>query len=93
MNSDCWADIARTVIIMEKPVLFLKREVELPHFLKKGTPEKFNRRKMTWKDIIPDFLIFIIPVIAGAILLLIEFQWTILILVIVLLLRGFFAMQ
>jgi len=70
---------------------FLKREVELPHFLKKGTPEKFNRRKMTWKDIIPDFLVFIIPVIAGCILLLIEFQWTILILVIVLLLLGFFG--
>jgi hypothetical protein len=46
---------------------------------------------MTWKDIIPDFLVFIIPVIAGCILLLIEFQWTILILVIVLLLPGFFG--
>ena len=48
---------------------------------------------MTWKDIIPDFLVFIIPVIAGCILLLIEFQWTILILVIVLVLLGFSAMQ
>jgi hypothetical protein len=46
---------------------------------------------MTWKDIIPDFLVFIIPVLAGCILLLIEFQWTILILVIVLLLLGFFG--
>jgi hypothetical protein len=57
----------------------------------KGTPEQFNRKKMTWKDIIPDFLVFIIPVIAGSILLLIEFQWTILILVIILLLLGFFG--
>jgi hypothetical protein len=57
----------------------------------KGTTEQFNRKKMTWKDIIPDFLVFIIPVIAGSILLLIEFQWTILILVIILLLLGFFG--
>ena len=55
----------------------------------KGTPEQFSMKKITWKDIIPDFLVFIIPVLAGIVLLLNEFQWIILILVIVLLILGF----
>jgi len=55
----------------------------------KGTPERFLQKKITWKDIIPDFLVFIVPVIAGIFLLLNEFQWIILFLVIVLLILGF----
>jgi hypothetical protein len=55
----------------------------------KGIPERFCQKKITWKDIIPDFLVFFIPVIAGIALLLIEFQWTILFLVIFLLILGF----
>jgi hypothetical protein len=57
----------------------------------KGTPERFLQKKITWKDIIPDFLVFIIPVFAGILLLLNEFQWIILFLVIVLLILGFFG--
>ena len=55
----------------------------------KGTPERFRQKKITWKDIIPDFLVFIIPVLAGIVLLINEFQWIILILIIVLLILGF----
>ncbi len=58
-------------------------------FFPKGIPERFRHKKITWKDIIPDFLVFIVPVIAGCILLLIEFQWIILFFVIVLLILGF----
>jgi hypothetical protein len=58
-------------------------------FFRKGTPEKFSHINLTWKDIVPDFLVFIIPVLAGILLLVQEFSWTILILIIVLLLLGF----
>ena len=44
---------------------------------------------ITWKDIAPDFLLFIIPVLAGIMLLIQGFTWTILSLVIALLLLGF----
>ena len=58
-------------------------------FFKRGSPEKFTATTITWKDIVPDFLLFIIPVLAGILLLIQGFTWTILILVIALLLLGF----
>ena len=58
-------------------------------FFPRGRPERFNQKKITWKDIIPDFLVFIVPVLAGILLLIHEFSWTVLILVIVLCLLGF----
>jgi len=58
-------------------------------FFKKGIPERFTAMTITWKDILPDFLVFIIPVLAGIILLIREFSVPILILVISLLLLGF----
>jgi hypothetical protein len=51
---------------------------------KKGEPKKFLCRKITWKDIIPDFLVSIIPVVAGIVLLIINFNMLILLLVILL---------
>jgi hypothetical protein len=57
----------------------------------RGRPEKFTAMTITWKDIVPDFLLFIIPVLAGILLLIREFSWTILILIIALLLLGFFG--
>jgi len=58
-------------------------------FFPQGRPERFSRMKITWKDIVPDFLVFIIPVLAGILLLLREFTWTVLLLIIALLLLGF----
>jgi len=55
----------------------------------KGSAEKFTAMTITWKDIVPDFLLFIIPVLAGILLLVQGFTWTILILIMVLLLLGF----
>ena len=55
----------------------------------RGDPVRFSRMTLTWKDILPGFLVFIIPVLAGVLLLVREFSWTILILVIALLLLGF----
>jgi hypothetical protein len=42
-----------------------------------------------WKDIVPDFLVFMIPVLAGILLLIQEFTWIVLILIIALFLLGF----
>jgi hypothetical protein len=58
-------------------------------FFNRGSPEKFTAMTITWKDIVPDFLLFIIPVLAGILLLVQGFAWTILILIMVLLLLGF----
>jgi hypothetical protein len=55
----------------------------------RGSQGRFSRKKITWKDVIPDFLVFIIPVLIGVVLLLIEFRWMILILVIALVILGF----
>ena len=58
-------------------------------FFRKGNPEKFIQIKLSWKDIVPDFLTFIIPVLAGILLLVLNFTWTMLLLVIALFLLGF----
>jgi hypothetical protein len=58
-------------------------------FYQKGNPEKFSQMTLTWKDIIPDFLMFMIPVLAGILLLIQEFTWIVLILIITLFLLGF----
>lgn len=58
-------------------------------FFPKGSPEKFSRMKLTWRDIVPDFLAFMIPLLAGTLLLIQEFTWTVLILIIALFLLGF----
>jgi len=58
-------------------------------FFQKGDPEKFSARELTGKDIVPDFLAFILPVLAGILLLVQDFSLAILFLVIALVLLGF----
>jgi hypothetical protein len=58
-------------------------------FFQKGQPEQFSRMEITRKDIVPDFLVVIVPVLAGILLLLSGFTVTVLTLVIALLLLGF----
>ena len=54
-------------------------------FFKKGNIEKFaNSENMTFKDLIPDMLVAIIPVIIGIVRLIMDFNWILLILVILL---------
>ncbi len=55
----------------------------------KGDPSKFCRMKITMKDIIPDFAVFIIPTAVGAMILLANFSWLILALTASLFLLGF----
>ena len=58
-------------------------------FFRRGNPEKFSHMNVTWRDILPDFLMFMIPILAGILLLILDFSWTVLILVIALFLLGF----
>jgi len=53
-------------------------------FFKKGSSEKFIQRKITWKAILPDFLISLIPFAIGIVLLIVNFNWLILLLIIIL---------
>jgi hypothetical protein len=58
-------------------------------FFKKGESKKFIDKQIGWKDIIPDFLVTIIPLIIGVVLLVKNFNWILLALIIVLLILGF----
>ena len=60
-----------------------------PIFFPRGKPELFNQKKITWKDVAPDFLIFMVPLLAGILLLIQGFTWIILALIIALFLLGF----
>ena len=51
---------------------------------KKANPQKFAKDKITWKDILPDFLVSIIPIVIGIVLLILKFNWLILILIVLL---------
>jgi hypothetical protein len=51
---------------------------------KKGNPEKFNEKVISWKDLIPDFLVLIFPLVGGIIILIRDFKWLILVLMIIL---------
>jgi hypothetical protein len=51
---------------------------------RKGVMYEFCNKQMTWKDIIPDFMVSLIPVIVGIILLIRNFNLVLLLLVIML---------
>jgi len=53
-------------------------------FFKKGSPDKFINRKITWKSVLPDFLISLIPFAVGIVLLIINFNWLLLLLLVIL---------
>jgi hypothetical protein len=54
-------------------------------FFKKGDPSKFSQKKLRWKDMVPDMLIFILPLIAGIIILWSSFSWIIILMILLLL--------
>lgn len=43
-------------------------------FFRKGDPLKFCDNKMSWKDLIPDLLISLVPLVIGIILMIIKFD-------------------
>lgn len=57
-------------------------------FFKKGDPAKFCNMKMSWKDMIPDMLVSLVPIIIGIVLLIMKFDWMLLVAMVVLLLLS-----
>ena len=57
-------------------------------FFKEGDTNRFKEDKITWKDMVPDLMVSLIPIVAGVILLVIDFQWLILSMVLLLLLLS-----
>ncbi len=53
-------------------------------FFRKGDLNKFCKMRITWKDIIPDFLVSLIPAVIGIIILIRNFNWILLSLLIIL---------
>ena len=58
-------------------------------FFRKGKPENFLKTEITMKDIIPDFLTFIFPLIGGIVVLLSNFSWLVVVLLAILVILGF----
>ncbi|HJW97313.1 MAG TPA: hypothetical protein VJ485_04090 [archaeon] len=56
---------------------------------RKGNPGEFSRKHISWKDIAPDFMVFIVPAIIGFALLIMDFSWLVLSAVALLLVLGF----
>jgi hypothetical protein len=52
-------------------------------FFKRGNPSKFCDKKMSWKDVIPDLLISLVPLIIAIILMIFKFEFILLIAVII----------
>jgi hypothetical protein len=58
-------------------------------FFPRGDPARFCQRKISWIDILPDFLVTLVPMATGILLLIGQFDPLILILVVALFLLGF----
>jgi len=59
------------------------------YFFKKGNPELFTQKNVSWYAVLPDFLVFLFPLAGGIILLINKFSWIILLLMIIILILGF----
>ena len=53
-------------------------------FYKKGNPEEFAKKEISWKDLIPDFMVLIFPLVGGIIVLIRDFTWLVLALMVIL---------
>lgn len=51
------------------------------YLFKKGDPELFYQEEVSWYAVLPDFLVFLIPLAGGILLLFINFSWITLILI------------
>lgn len=60
-------------------------------FFKKGNPKIFAQRTATWKDILPDFLVFLIPFTIGNLVLLKNFNLHLSLSLLALFLLSFFG--
>jgi len=52
---------------------------------RRGDPQRFARRQISWSDLIPDFAVSLLPAVAAVIQLVTGFRWVTLVLLVVLL--------
>ncbi|MDI6645287.1 MAG: hypothetical protein QME14_09540 [Methanobacteriaceae archaeon] len=52
-------------------------------FFKKGDNINFSKRKLSWKHMIPDMMVFILPIIAGIIQIIFQFSWNVLVMMLI----------
>jgi hypothetical protein len=57
--------------------------------IKKGSPERFKRKKITWINLVPDFLVSLIPLLIGGFYLVQSFTWLRLFCILVLVMLAF----
>ncbi len=55
-------------------------------FFKKGDPSIFCNNKMSWKDLMPDLLITLVPLVTGIVLIILRFDFVILFALVILIL-------
>jgi hypothetical protein len=55
-------------------------------FFKQGDPSQFCLKELTWKDMIPDFLLTLVPLLTGILLLILEFRTGVLLALVVMVL-------
>jgi hypothetical protein len=58
-------------------------------FFTRGEPAKFTEPQISWADLLPDLLVSIIPLVGGIVLLVTDFSWLLVALVVLLVLLGF----
>jgi hypothetical protein len=58
-------------------------------FFKKGDLSKFCKMQISWMDVLPDFLVSLIPITAGIVFLIGDFNWILLSLVLTLFILAF----
>lgn len=57
-------------------------------FFSKGTEQPLSSKQITWLDIVPDFLVSLVPLVIGIALLVRDFSWLMLLLVVALAFLG-----
>ncbi len=53
-------------------------------FFKRGDPQRFAEREVSWASILPDLMVSIFPMVGGIILLVRDFSWLLMVLLVVL---------
>jgi hypothetical protein len=44
-------------------------------FTKKGDPDVFTKRPVSWQSVVPDLLVTLIPLITAVVLMIVDFHW------------------
>ncbi len=60
-----------------------------PLFFAKGDPTRFSAGQITWKQLLPDMLAALVPLVGGEVLLVLAFSWSTALLIVALVVLSF----